>query len=543
MKEQQSESSAATNPETQPDPTPAPVSLGKWDFYFIVKLLLFWRGMIGFHPLENLAFAAFLLIPAKSRLWHKVKQVAAVLLGLGLLYYDSWLPSFGRALSQAALVSKFDTAYLLELAGRFISLNVIAMLVIAWVAYRFIAPRVRLGLIVIGCMALLAIFQQKQGYSDAQSERVPPLVKGEAPRADEKPDLNKLLRDFYAKEATRSVAFPVPPVEALPFDVIFIHICSLSWDDIRAVGLEQHPLWKRFDFLFTHFNSAASYSGPAAIRILRATCGQASNDGLYQPVADRCYLMNNLRRSGFEPQLAMNHDGHFDDFLKTLQAQHLNVPPMPLDGASVVQHAFDGAPIYDDLSVLMQWMENRQKSDATRVALYYNTISLHDGNRLVGRNSKLGSIASYKIRLAGLLDELEKFMLELEHKGRRAVLVMVPEHGAAVQGDPMQIAGLREIPSPRITLVPVGIKVIGEGGLRQGNTLMLDAETSYLAISQIVAHMLEVSPFSGSGFNPADYVSNLAITPLVSQNESAVVMRYNNRTFWHPGNKEWGEYH
>jgi len=542
MTKQQSEADAAPPPETGQNPIPATVSLGNWEFYFLVKLLLFWRGVIGFHPLANLAFAAFLLIPVKSRLWRKVRQVAAVLLGIGLLYYDSWLPSFGRALSQAALVSSFDAAYLLELAGRFVSINAIAMLVIAWVAYRFVAPRLRLGLIVIGCMALLAIFQQKQGYANAPIAGDSPLVKGEALRAGEKPDLNKVLRDFYEKEATRSVAFPVPLLEAVPFDVIFIHVCSLSWDDIRAAGLEQHPLWKRFDFLFTHFNSAASYSGPAAIRIQRATCGQASNEDLYQPVADRCYLMDNLQRSGFEPQLAMNHDGHFDDFLKTIQAQHLNVPPLPLDGAPVVQHAFDGAPIYDDFSVLMRWMGNRQKSDATRVALYYNTISLHDGNRLVGQNSKLGSIASYKIRLAGLLDELEKFMLEFEREGRRAVVVMVPEHGAAVQGDQMQIAGLREIPSPRITLVPVGIKVIGEGGLRQGNTLMLDTETSYLAISQIVAHMLEISPFTGSGFNPADYAGDLATTPFVSQNESSVVMRHNNRTSWQQGNEEWSEY-
>ncbi|MCR3986170.1 cellulose biosynthesis protein BcsG [Aeromonas caviae] len=32
-----------------------------------------------------------------------------------------------------------------------------------------------------------------------------------------------------------------------------------------------HPLWKHFDIVFKNFNSATSYSGPAAVRLLRAS--------------------------------------------------------------------------------------------------------------------------------------------------------------------------------------------------------------------------------------------------------------------------------
>ena len=526
----------ATTPASPRTPLRATVSLGKWNFYFLAKFLLFWQGVIGFHPLENLAFAAFLLFPVESRPWRNVKQVSAALLAVALLYYDSWLPSVGRALSQLSLLSSFDAGYLLELAGRFVSVTLIAMLIVAWLAYRLIAPRVRLGLLVVSFMAVMTVFQQTAEHSVAEAGQMPKQAAGG------KPDFENALRTFYANEATRSVTFPVPSAEAVPFDVIFIHVCSLSWDDVRAVGLDQHPLWKRFDFLFTNFNSAASYSGPAAIRIQRATCGQTSNKDLYQPAADQCYLMGSLKRSGFEQNLAMNHDGHFDDFLQTVQTQRLNVPPMPLDGVSVTQHAFDGAPIYDDLSVLTRWLENRQKSDSSRVALYYNTISLHDGNRLTGTSSSLDSMKTYKTRLTTLLDGLEKFMAGLERSGRRAVVAMIPEHGAAVQGDKMQIPGLREIPSPRITLVPVGIKVIGEGGQRQGSTLSIDTETSYLAITQIVARMLEVSPYTRNGFNPADYVDDQTATPFVSQNDSAVVMRYNGRYYWRQNGEAWGEF-
>src|SRR5512146_1532611 len=118
------------NPESNPTSPRATVFLGGWNFYFLVKFLLFWREVIGFHPLENLAFAAFLLIPVESRFWRKVKQVTAVPLAIALLYYDSWLPSIGRAVSQASLLSSFGASYLMELAGRFVNVTLLAMLVV-----------------------------------------------------------------------------------------------------------------------------------------------------------------------------------------------------------------------------------------------------------------------------------------------------------------------------------------------------------------------------------------------------------------------------
>lgn len=532
------ENRSTEDPASQSGRARAILSLGRWNFYFGAKFLLFWSGAIGFHFAENLAFAVFLLVPVTSPVWCKVKQALAVPIAVALLYYDSWLPSIGRALSQVSLLSSFDAGYLVELAGRFVNVSLIAMLVVAWLIYRVIAPWVRFGLIVVGYMATMAALQLTSDRFAVEASQLPAQA---AETAKVKPDFDNMLKTFYEKEAERSVTFPAPSAEAIPFDVLFIHVCSLSWDDVRAVGLDQHPLWKRFDFLFTNFNSAASYSGPAAIRIQRATCGQSSNADLYRPAGDQCYLMGNLKRSGFEPNLVMNHDGHFDDFLKTVQAQRLDASPMPLDGTALAQHAFDGAPIYDDLSVLRSWMDRRGKSGSTRVALYYNSISLHDGNRMVGANSKLDSMETYKTRLSILLDELEKFMADLEHSGRRAVVAMIPEHGAAVQGDKMQIPGLREIPSPRITLVPVGIKVIGAGVQRQGSTLAVDGETSYLAVSQVIARMMEISPFTGSSFDPADYVENLPVTPFVSQNDSAVVVRHNSRYYWRQDG-EWGEF-
>lgn len=592
--------------ETGPSPAPAVsikprranislanLSLGVWGFYFIAKLALYWKELIGFHTLANLALAVFILFPVKHVRWRRMKQAATLLLAVALLYYDSWLPPIGRVLSQASLVSNFSSAYLIELAGRFVSLPVIAMLLAACAAYWLVSRWMRLDVVIIAVVAAAPVIahyknpvpraveqtQQFAQFEEEEQSGLPapialqsqpaqsaPLAQPSLPAqpgisaqqtqpaqnselsvgndaANANPDMDKVLQDFLAQEATRSVSFPALKTGAIPFDVIFIHVCSLSWDDVRLVGLEHHPLWQRFDILLTRFNTVSAYSGPAAIRMLRATCGQPPHASLYSPASDKCYLMDSLKRSGFEPGLAMNHDGHFDKFLETVQTQgRLNVPPFPLNGITIDQYAFDDSPVYDDLSVLTHWLESRQKSNSPRVALFYNTASLHDGNHLMGEHSKLNSRQNFKIRLTKLLDDLEAFFQAMEKSGRRAVVAMIPEHGAALRGDKMQIAGLREIPSPSITLVPVGIKVIGSGLQRTGRTLQIDRPTSYLAVSHIIARVLEKSPYTKKTFAPPDYAADLPVTPFVSQNDGVVMIGYKQRYYLRQDSAEWLDY-
>ncbi|MBI5627217.1 MAG: cellulose biosynthesis protein BcsG, partial [Nitrosomonadales bacterium] len=50
----------------------ANISMGLWGFYFIAKLALYLKELIGFHTLANLAFAAFILFPVKHVLWRRV---------------------------------------------------------------------------------------------------------------------------------------------------------------------------------------------------------------------------------------------------------------------------------------------------------------------------------------------------------------------------------------------------------------------------------------------------------------------------------------
>lgn len=512
------------------------VGMGTWNFYFLAKLILYSRQEIGLHPLENLAFAAFLLMPVTSKFWRTARMLVSIPFAVVLLYYDSWLPPFGRALSEAHLIFSFTLPYLVELLGRFINISAIAALVLAFALYRIAAMRVRVGVFVVGALVFLTAAQNRTAIA-------PQGMPSVAGTADLKTRLDAAVQSFFAREAGRSESFSRPAPGEVPFDVVFIHICSLAWDDVRAVGLENHPLWKQFDFLFTNFNSASTYSGPAAIRVLRSTCGQQPHSELYNPVQSRCYLMDSLKQSGFTPNLLLNHDGHFDDFLKTVQAQGgMNMTPMPVAGIQVDQHAFDDSPVYDDLGVLARWLDERKKSDATRVAVYYNTISLHDGNHMLGQYAGKTSFETYKIRLNRLFDELNEFMQKISASKRRVVVVMVPEHGAAYRGDRMQIAGLREIPTPAITIIPVGIKVVGPDIQRNGDTLRIDTASSFLSMTAIISRMLEKSPYDANSFSPSDYTSGLPETDFVAENQNMLMLRMGNRYYLRQDPDGWSEY-
>lgn len=130
-----------------------------------------------------------------------------------------------------------------------------------------------------------------------------------------------------------------------------------------AVNLQNHPLWSKMDIMFDSFNSATAYSGPAAIRLLRASCGQLSHHDLYQPVNQQCYLFDNLAKLGFKEQLMLDHSGVFGNFLKELREQgDMQAPLMSQAGIGNELTSFDGEPIYNDLELLTRWLDQQQKA-------------------------------------------------------------------------------------------------------------------------------------------------------------------------------------
>ena len=56
--------------------------LSGWNFYFLVKFGLLWAGYLNFHPLLNLVFMAFLLMPLPNIRLHRLRHWIAILSAL-----------------------------------------------------------------------------------------------------------------------------------------------------------------------------------------------------------------------------------------------------------------------------------------------------------------------------------------------------------------------------------------------------------------------------------------------------------------------------
>ncbi len=151
--------------------------------------------------------------------------------------------------------------------------------------------------------------------------------------------------------------------------------------------------------------------------------------------------------------------------------------------------SFDGSPIYDDYAVLAKWWANRLTLPAPRVTLYYNSISLHSGNRYASNHAS-NSREIYHPRLLKLLDNLDRFFASLSASGRRAVVVFVTEHGAAMRGDKMQISGMREIPRTGIGIVPVAIKLIGLAGNEATQPQIISQASSHLTVATLLSNFI-----------------------------------------------------
>ncbi len=506
--------------------------MGGWEFYFIVSLFLHSQGLIRLQPLENLAFAIFLFMPFTGWRQRIIRTILAWPLGAALLYHQSWLPPLSHIIGNLGAMMQFKLTYLADLADRFIRIRDLALLTIMWAVWRAFTRLFRIDVILLLVMSAMALPQLTHHDTLAASGQFSPAAAkpNQAVNGDNSArPLDTILPQFFANEAKRKASLSRAPTGSPPFDIVIIHVCSLSWNDVHAAGLDDHPIWKRFDFLFTRFNSATSYSGPAALRILRSTCGQPKQNELYSAAPDDCYLMDRLEKAGFQRELAFNHDGHFNNFLQEVQQQRLDIAPMPIADLPTAQLSFDSTPIRDDFDVLSRWLKKRAANPAQQVALYYNTISLHDGNQIKGAHAGKTGLDSYRLRLKRLLDEQDQFIDRIAATQHNAVVILVPEHGADIAGDGLQVSGLRDIPTPDITMVPVGIKLVGAHS--SSAPVRIDIPTSYLAVSTMLGRFLQNTPFSTDGFSPSDYIRELPSTRLVSQNVDTIVMEHADR-YW-----------
>lgn len=521
--------------------------MGFWTYYFVLKLALYWAGTMGLDLAYNLGFALGVAFPLERRVARIARQCLAVPLGIGLFYHDTFFPDIGRVLEVIPDLQNFSAGYALELLGRFfdpqdaLALGAGALLVFLLGKRLRIATFVFLGLVFMPPLKALLEKQHEPPAAVAQACPAPgPATASAAAPPLTEDGLDAYLAHFYDAESQRQIHFAKgdqsgPP----PFDVVILHICSLAWSDIDPG--ERAGLFADFDLVFQGFNSAASYSGPAAIRLLRASCGQVKHAALYTPPAPQCFLFDGLASLGYQREFLMNHDGHFGGFIGNVTQRNeggLDVAPLGDLGAGSHMRSFDNTPIHDDFDLLSRWWARRLGQQGASVALYYNTISLHDGNVLQDQKSA-SSMKTYPERMHRLLADIGKFIGKLEQSGKPVLLAVVAEHGAALHGEKNFIAGMREIPAPSITEVPLAVKFIGLPQFKPAAPIVTGKKTSYLALAELIRKATE-SP--SSGLDAAQLIRELPETGFVSTNDTTTVIGVSDRYWIKAGVLPWSEY-
>ncbi|MBD8169251.1 cellulose biosynthesis protein BcsG [Erwinia persicina] len=529
--------------------------LGGWNFYFLLKFALLWFGYLNFHALTNLVFLAWLLMPMPSLRLHRLRHGLSIPIGIALFWHDTWLPGLQTLLSQGGQLAGFSADYLLDLTIRFINWQMVGGAFVLLVLYLFIAQWIRVT-VVVSLFLLWVNVVNLAGPAFSllpTRETAPPAAANVTPAAKKETvsgmeetlpptsaNLTAHLNAFYNSEKQRITPFPdALPADAAPFDILVINICSLAWSDMEFARLREHPLWQHFDVVLNNYNSATGYSGPAGIRLLRASCGQSSHSDLYKPADERCYLFDNLAKLGFKQQLMLDHPGVFGGYLQELREDgNLQAPLMSQAGIKPELTSFDGEPVFNDAQLMQRWLDDRQKSSDTRSATFYNLIPLHDGTRDLGSSKT----AAWQPRAKLLFDQLDEFLTNLEKSGRRVMVLVVPEHGAALEGDRMQMSGLRDIPSPSITHVPVGIKFVGMKAPHAGKPLDVSTPTSLLAVSELISRVVDGQVFNAANVNMATLTADLPQTPVISENDNAVVMMYQGKPWIRLNGGDWVAY-
>jgi cellulose synthase operon protein YhjU len=520
-----------------------------WSLYFLLVAVLHFSGRIQASWWMNLLLALWIMLPVRDARLLIARQASIFLLAASLLYYESYLPGYKQVLSQLTVLGNFSFDYLQELADRLYNPMLLLAAVSVVLLYQFLHKRIRFTTLGVGAIAAIALQTwQPLLFMNAEERLAAKALSDANAQASEaangvSTDPSRQLADFYAAESKRKVSFPGKLDSTLPFDIVVLHVCSLAWDDLDFVNERSNPFMSQMDYLFSHFNTAASYSGQAALRILYGGCGQKSQQGLYGDIDPQCKVFPDLEKAGFNTQALLNHDGKFDDFAKTLQERTgFGGGKLTIDrNAPVHQNAFDGAPIYDDYMVLSNWYEKHAASTKAPLALYYNTISLHDGNRVPGLQSNR-SVDTFRPRVRKLFDDFTRFIQQIEKRGRPTVLIMIPEHGASLRADKMQISGMREIPTPRITQVPAAIRLIAPNREKQ-KTVVIDESISYIGVFGLVAEMVRQSPFRPDAGSFKLDPQKLEKTRMVSENGEIVMMQgTDGRYLMQSGNGVWVNY-
>lgn len=529
--------------------------LGFWNVYFIFKFALVYLGYLNLNVLGNALLLLVLLLPLPSKGLRFVRTFGAVVVAVVLIYSESWLPGPASIMSNADNIAGFSLSYMAELAMDFINWTMLGWLAVLIIVYAIARHFVRLSVLTVGYFLVLAAtpwweslmapaVEESPLPQVAQTTTAAPAATAETAVGKNIPATSETIAKWYSAfldyEKERVAVLPAGlNAKDTPFDIVIMNVCSLSNDDLEAAELQNHPVLSRFNIRFDHFNSATSYSGPATLRLLNAACGQPSHDGLYEGRRPECEIMNRLDQLGFKQHMFLDHAGKYDNYIDTMREKAGLTAPLESTGRYPVRYVgFDDEPIADTLALLRNWHKKTRKEKERSVTLF-NLIALHDGNRL----PRQSHWEAFKPRAQIMLDDLNKFFDELQRSGRKVMFVVVPEHGAAVRGDRVQAPRLRDIPSMRITEVPVLVKFFGLKDLPK-DQIHVVGTTSYLALSTLIGKTLESNYFSAEtgAVTLEELIKDLPETNPVSENAQSVVLTYKERDYIRQKDENWVVY-
>jgi cellulose synthase operon protein YhjU len=510
--------------------------MGLWSAYFIAKLLLYAHGVMAFNPWLNFGFAVFTTLPPGNSRQRFAKNLIALPVGVLLLFHDaaSRIPEVTPLRLAALIYHSFSWTWILALAVLIsayslarlkLRISTFVFIAILWVALRpgSGSPEPATAHIVAG----------NEQHSPARGATAAPDAD---PRNRQPQALDAMLRDFYQQQSSRRVHFNRAAADGVPFDILILQVASLSWDDLKTIKHDRDPLFGRFDIVFSQFNSAASEAAPAEIRLLRGACGQTAERELDDPAQQECLVLDSLRRAGFEPHWLVNDAANAAALGRLSQRGELPGRAENVGAARVTQKTADGSPVFSDYSILSRWALRRAANPAARVVLYYDSVSLNDGNRQLGGGR--GGFP-YAERVADFTADVNRFIDDLQRSGRHAIVVVMAEHGAALAGDARQMPGLREIPTPSIAIVPVGVTLVNVARSPQWVQARIDVPTSYLAVSELLARFIADNPFDDVNPSLERYTTALPQTPFVAENNGITVMRLDRRSLMRSPDGTW----
>lgn len=522
--------------------------LGVWNVYFIIAFALAAFGYIELNLLGNALLMAWLLLPVGPKWLRILRGTLGVAAAAVLLYSESWLPGVDSILANKGGIAGFSLLYMAEFALDFINVKMVGWGLLVFLGYFLVRRYVRvtfftivyfLGAVTMPWVQSILPERAPVVTADAGGQTNEAAAPAKTGKADAKA-VGEWYDAFLAYEHDRRARFPNGLSEKdTPFDILLLSICSVSNDDLAVSQLDQHPLFKEFNIRFDSFNAATAYSGPALLRLLNGACGQPSHSELYGERRPECEIMTRLGTLGYSQRLQMDHSGEYDNFLQSMRDKA--GVTATLDNAKYPTRymGFDDEEIADSLAVLRHWQRTQVKSKAGRTATLINFIALHDGNRLPGR----GRAEPFKPRAQEMFDNIRTFLRELERSGRKTMVVIVPEHGAAVRGDKIQVPRLRDIPTMRISRVPVMVKFVGLKGM-PNEPIHVTGNTSYLALTSLIGKTLETDYFSKDGGTvPLEQlVHDLPQTNPVSENGTVQTLEYQGREYFRQNGGEWKPY-